>query len=216
MKIGMKIAILFSGRINCFRRSYPNMMKNIVQGHQVDFFISYPKDTDINEMNEFLEKFKPIAFVENEEEYFSIDQYPDPPKHIILKSRHNMMCMFINRLNVCHLLQEYIKETNIHYDLVISMRVDFLVHSKLDLRLLTQKSKNGFLCIPAGQDCCGLNDRFAIGNTDVMSEYLSCYESLKYLLDHGTLLHPESLLKDYVHYKKMKVFRFPLKTEIIR
>ncbi len=216
IKIGMKIAILFSGRIHLFQKSYQNIIKNMVQGNEVDFFVSYPKNTDINETNAFLEKFEPKGFMESEEEYFSIEKYPDPPKHVILKSRHNMMCMFLNRKNVFQLLQKYIEENNIKYDLVISTRIDFLIHQKLDLKLLIHKANQEFLCIPAGQDCLGLNDRIAMGNMDTMNVYMSCFDSLEYLFENGTWIHPESALKDYVQYKQMKVFRFPLKTEIIR
>jgi hypothetical protein len=212
----MKIAILFSGRISFFQKSYPNIMENIVQGNEVDFFISYPKDPDINEMNSFLERFEPKAFMESDEEYFNIDRFP-PPKKFWVKSRPNMMYMFLNRKNVCEIFKKYIEENNIFYDLVISTRIDFILYSKLNLNQLLQKSNENFLCIPSGNDWAGgLNDRIAIGNLKIMIEYMLCYNSLEYLFEKGTYVHPENALKDYVDYKKMKVFRFPLKTDVIR
>lgn len=212
----MKIAILFSGRISFFEKSYSNIMKNIVQGNQVDFFVSYPKDPDINETNSFLEKFEPKAFMESDEQYFNIDRFPPPPPQYWVKSRNNLMCMFLNRKNVIELFKKYVEENNIHYDLVISTRIDFLLHSKLNLNQLLQKSNQNFLCIPSGEDWLGINDRIAIGNMKTMIEYMLCYDSLEYLFERGTYVYPEIALKDYVNYKKMKIFRFPLKTNIIR
>lgn len=208
----MKIAILFSGRILGFEKSYQNIMNNIVQGNEVDFFISYPKDSDINEMNAFLERFEPKEFMKSDEEYFFV-------KHVYRKTRgswHNVMCMYLNRKNVIELFKKYVEENDINYDLVISYRIDYWIHSKLNLQELVNKSKEGFLCIPDGNDYFGINDQMAICNMNMMIEYMSVYNSLEYLLDRYKLLDPEVLLKRYIEYKKMKVFRFPLKTNIIR
>ncbi len=209
----MKIAILFSGRIQFFEKSYPNIMKNIVQGNHVDFFISYPKDTDINMTNDFLEIFEPKVFIESDEKYFRVRHVP---KRCPGTNTHNTMCMYLNRKNVCELFKKYIKENKISYDLVISYRVDYFLSSKLDLQLLKNKSKQNLLCIPSGKDYHGLNDQMAIGNTETMIQYMSCYDTISELFKRGTIMHPETILHDYVKYKKMNTFRFPLETSIIR
>lgn len=209
----MRIAILFSGRIQFFEKSYPNMMKNIVQGNDVDFFISYPKETDINMTNDFLEKFEPKVFIESDEKYFHVRHVP---KRCPGVNSHNTMCMYLNRKNVCTLFEKYIKEHKISYDLVISYRVDYFLSSKLDLQLLKNKSNQNLLCIPSGKDYHGLNDQMAIGNTETMIQYMSCYDTISELFKRGTIMHPETILHDYVKYKKMNLFRFPLETSIIR
>ncbi len=210
----MKIAILLSGRIRGYAQSYSNMIHHIVQGNEVDFFASYPKDTSNEELIEFLKMFQPKVFIRSDEEYFSIEKY-SIPTHIHVKSPHNMMCMYLNRNRVYELFEKYKNEKNQKYDLVLSCRVDFIIHSKLDLSLLFEKSKEDLICIPAGEDHNGINDRMAIGNEKMMKEYMTCYQSLQYLLDHGGTFHPETILKEYFEYKEMKTFRFPLGTHII-
>jgi hypothetical protein len=208
----MKIAILFSGRISCFQKSYPNIMENIVQGNDVDFFISYSKDSDINETNAFLEKFEPKVFMESDEKYFFV-------KDIYRKTRsswHNVMCMYLNRQNVQSLFKKYIEEHQIQYDLVLSYRVDYWIHSKLNLQQLILKSNEGLLCIPVGNDYQGLNDQMAIGNMNTIIKYLSVYDSLPHILQRFKTLNPEIILQKYVKLKNIKLFRFPLETTILR
>lgn len=210
----MKIAILLSGRIKGYEQSFKNMMNHIVQEHDVDFFASYPKDTPNNLLLPFLQTFQPKVFIRSNENYFSIDHIPTPT-HVGVKSRHNMICMYLNRNHVYHLFEDYKKEKNIQYDLVFSCRVDFMIHSKLDLNILLQKSKEGMICIPEGEDHNGINDRMACGNEEEMKKYMTCYESMEYLLNHGRTLHPETMLREYFEYKEMKTYRFLIGTHII-
>lgn len=210
----MKIAILLSGRIKGYRQSFQNIMNHMIQGNNVDFFASYPKETSNDLLLPFLQIFQPTVFVRSDEEYFNIDRFPTPT-HVCVKSRHNMMCMYLNRNYVYQLFEKYKKEKNIQYDLVFSCRLDFMIHSKLDLNTLLQKSKEGYICIPEGEDHNGINDRMACGNEEEMKKYMTCYESIEYLLDHGGTLHPETMLREYFEYKEMKQFRFPLGTHII-
>lgn len=208
----MKIAILFSGRISCFQRSYPNIMENIVQGNDVDFFISYSKDIDINETNAFLETFEPKAFMESDEKYF----YVNPIYHSSRNKWENVMCMYLNRKNVKTLFKKYMEDHQIEYDLVLSYRVDYWIHSKLNLQQLVNKSNEGFLSIPAGNNYQGLNDQMAIGNMNTIIQYLSVYDALPHLLQRFGTLNPEIILQNYVKLKKIKLFRFPLETKILR
>jgi hypothetical protein len=207
-------------------------MNHIVQDNEVDFFASYPKDTPNHILLPFLFKFQPKIFIRSNEDYFSINHIPT---FILTKSRHNMMCMYLNRNLVYHLFEDYKKKKNIQYDIVFSCRIDFIIHSKLDLNLIYQKSKEGYICIPKGEDHNGINDRMACGNEGEMKKYmttllckvssfpqvkdlpgkLTCYESMEYLLHHGRTLHPETMLREYFEYKEMKSFRYSLETHII-
>jgi hypothetical protein len=112
-------------------------MENIVQGNDVDFFISYQKDTDINETNKFLEIFKPKLFMRSDENYFFVEHYHRATR----ASWHSVMCMYLNRKNVNELFKQYIEDNKINYDLVISTRIDFLIHSKLNLDELYEGKK---------------------------------------------------------------------------
>jgi len=201
----MRIAILLSGRINGYEKSYKNIIDNIVQGNQVDFFISYCKDISEESFENFKKIFNPVSYVKSDEVYFDMTPYPHPT-HLGVKSRHNMMCMYLNRRNVYKIYNEYKIKNNIHYDLVFSYRVDFIFHSKLDLSLLLNAKES--ICIPEGCDYNGINDRMAVGNEETMKEYLLCYDSLQLLFDQGGTPHPETILKEYIEYKKLKIYRF--------
>jgi hypothetical protein len=197
----MRIAVLFSGRLNGYEHSYKNILDNIVQGNQVDFFISYCKNSPQELLDGFLNKFKPVAWMESDEQYFDMTSYPHPT-HVGVKSRHNMMCMFLNRSNVYKLYDNYKTVNNIKYDLVCSSRLDFVIHSKLDLSMMIKS-----LCIPAECDYNGINDRFACGNEEVMKDYMLCYDSLQKLFDTGGTPHPETALCEYLKYKNLTPYR---------
>ncbi len=210
----MKLAILYSGRIDNFEKSYEKIMENIVEDNEVDFFISYQKGTNYEELIKFIEKYKPKLYRESDENYFDISQYIEP-SHLIVKSKHNMMCMFLNRKYVFELFEKYVKVLNKEYDLIFSCRVDIIIKSKIDLYRLYYWSSKGYISIPGGDDQNGINDKIAVGNYNEMKKYFKCYDSLKYIFDNGGTLHPETCLFEYlILYMRLNLSRFYLDYQI--
>lgn len=207
----MKIAILFSGRLNNNIEQYNNCMEFLIQSNQVDFFISHSKTPNKQLIQDFVKLYKPKKIMENDETYFNVEKYP---KHES-SNRHNVMCMFKNRIKVYHLFQQYIKETNVKYDIVISSRCDLWFQQKFNLQSLLENVKHNQLCIPIEHDF-GINDQFAVGNVMTISTYLQTYNSLFEFLESGILFHPETLLRDFLQSKKVNIHRFSIKYFIQR
>jgi hypothetical protein len=214
MRKNTKIAILFSGRLNDNLLQYNNILQTLVQDYDVDFFISHSKTENKELVNNFIKLYNPKKIMENDEK-FSFD-YTKYVKHPLTNS-FNTFCMFKNRNNVCKLFMEYANETNTHYDIVISNRCDLLFHEKLNYIDLKKIIDNNIICIPEGNDWeGGINDQFAIGNYNTMTEYLQAYQSLYCILEDGIILHPETLLRFYLINKNIQIHRFPLKYDIQR
>jgi hypothetical protein len=152
--------------------------------------------------------------MENDEKFsFDYTKYVKHPH----TNPFNTFCMFKNRNNVCKLFMEYVNETNTHYDIVISNRCDLLFHEKLNYIDLKKIIDNNILCIPEGNDWeGGINDQFAIGNYNTITEYLQAYQYLYCILEYGIILHPETLLFFYLIHKNIKIHRFPLSYHIQR
>ena len=194
----MKIAILCAGRISndnnddTIRHQYENVIENIVQNHEADFFVSHSPELDEN-IKLFVELYKPITF--NNEPFQYVDTSNYPTRHI----RHTTMSMFYNRSRVFHDFENYIQNSSVKYDVIINHRIDTLYSEKLKYEQL-DLSKNDVLYIPNGKDFyyahwSGYNDQFSIGNLYSIREYMCIYDRIIEYLDEGSLLMGEVLVK---------------------
>jgi beta-1,4-mannosyl-glycoprotein beta-1,4-N-acetylglucosaminyltransferase len=207
----MKIAILLSGRINDNIEQYINIMSSIVKSNEVDFFISYSKTKNKCLVNNFLNIYKPKKYIENDEQYHDIKKYITPYDNPL-----SIMYMFQNRLKVIHLFDEYVKETGSTYDILISTRCDLWYFQSLDINIFNKiENKNKLHIIngigQGGMENCdsgGINDQFALGNYNNISIYLRLYEVFFNMLDNNIILHPETLLLEYLNSTKIEIQRF--------
>jgi len=217
----MKIAILFSGRINNDKNLYANFCNYFIKTYDADIFIGCPKDTSDILLNEVIELYKPKKVIKNNEEYFNVDKYEKNP----YTNKHNFMCMCLNRLNVCKSFKEYATQTNTNYDLVISSRMDLMFNdAEFDIQCILDYIKtsnifiNNAVFIPCPEyDHTGINDQIAIGSYASITKYLEIYTSLLFLLESGVLFHPETLLLKYIYnLLNMVIGRYNTKYEIVR
>lgn len=208
----MKIAIVFTGRIYKYEEHYENIMNNLVQGNDVDFFVSHSPELQEN-INHFKELYKPKLFIDDPFIYIDCEKYPKSST----TNRHSCLCMYYNRYRIGKQLQYYINANHVNYDLIISSRTDIFFHKKLDLNLLIAMSFDSIVCIPNEEfDYGGINDQFAAGTILCMNTYFNLYEKIITLCENGCIFHPESLLKVYLDSEGIKIFRFYLPYKIIR
>uniref|UniRef100_A0A6C0HDE5 Glycosyltransferase n=1 Tax=viral metagenome TaxID=1070528 RepID=A0A6C0HDE5_9ZZZZ len=208
----MRIAILFSGRIQQFERCYYNILKyiKINDNNEIDFFLSHSPDLN-EDLESFKKIFKPKLMINEPITYFDHTKYP---KYCHYQG-HNTMCMFINRLRVFKLLETFINTTPTSYDLVISYRTETILNKNLNFQWFNQLNENT-IYIPEGNDWWGgLNDQLAFGTYDSMKIYLSLYEELKQMLDNGCVFHPETILRHYLNIKNINVIRIPLEYKLV-
>lgn len=205
----MKIAILFSGRIFKFGNHYNNIMENIVQGHDADFFLSHSPELD-EDLDSFCEVYKPVAISNDpipEFDFTNYSIYPDSNTN-----RRNVICMLYNRRRVFNLLDEHIKKTGIQYDCIVSYRFDLFSYSKLDYKI-----EPNILYIPEGSDYCGgINDQVAHGMYEPMKIYMNTFNHIDTILLTTGIVHPESINKDNLLLHDVVIQRTPFDYEIIR
>ena len=117
-----------------------------------------------------------------------------------------MTCHFINKNRVFLLLEEYINKTSIHYDVVISLRIDLVFQNSFDFNNLLDNT----IYIPAGNDWLdGINDQLAYGKIDVMKKYNSI-NPVNLLEQKLTVPHPESLNLANINFHKLEIKRVNL------
>jgi hypothetical protein len=79
-------------------------------------------------------------------------------------------------MRVFMLLEEHMKETNIHYDLIICAKIDVKFISTVDFN--TFKFNDNTIYIPFDS----YYDHAAIGSIEVMKKYCELYKYMQYLL----------------------------------
>ena len=205
----MKIAILFSGRIFRFGNHYNNIMENIVQGHDADFFLSHSPELN-EDLESFYELYKPVALCNDPIPEFDFTQYPVFPE--FTTNRRNITSMLYNRLRLFNLLDTHIKTNNIEYEYIVSYRLDLLSYNKLDYKI-----EPNILYIPEGSDHCGgINDQVAYGAYEPMKKYMNTFNNIYNILNSGCPFHPELINKENLLLYTINIQRVPFHYEIIR
>jgi hypothetical protein len=202
----MRIAVLIYGRLNKCVEHYENIVESIGKHNDIDFFFSSDNSSE-SLVNDFIHLYKPklynnstIEYEDNLENYYStmLDN----------NNIHNMICHFINKNRVFLLLEEYKNKENIHYDCVVSLRIDIVFFNNL----IFNNIEDNTIYIPYGEDHYNnsINDQIAYGNIDVMKKYNSI-NPLDLLEKNLSVLHPESLNYANIIFNNLKIERFNLK-----
>jgi hypothetical protein len=204
----MKIAVLFSGRIYKFGSHYNNIMENVVQDHEADFYLSHsPELNEEAELELFKEMYNPVAVCNDPIPDFDFNQYPVIDE--LYTKRRNVVCMHYNRKRVFELM----KKSGKIYDCIVSYRLDLFSQSKIDYTNLGKS-----IYIPEGQDFNGgINDQVAYGTYEPMSIYMNLFDSMKQYLDEKkTIFFPELLNQCHLFENNISIIRVPYNYKIIR
>ena len=207
----MKIAILLSGRLTSYDKHYQNIMDNLVQGNDVDFYAGISTEP-INKklLDGFLKLYKPKKWKYSDKPLLDIEWDKVKANKQMTPIKKNPMYMWRNRDNVRELLRR--EPSKVKYDWVISTRADLFYKEKLDYNDLEADKLN----IPRLADYGGYQDKIAIAKKPLMLEYLDLYDNMKtYLVDKKRSVNPETLLKYHIDKaKNIPVHRMSLKHDI--
>jgi len=204
----MKIAILFSGRIYKFGSHYNNIMENVVQDHEADFYLSHsPEIKEEADLELFKEIYNPIALSNDPIPEFDFEQY-DIIEEFYTK-RRNVVSMFYNRMRVFELM----KNSGKIYDCLVSYRLDLFSYNKIDYTI-----DSNSIYIPEGCDHYnGINDQVAYGSYESMSIYMNVFSFMKgYLDEKKCKFHPEQINKCHLISNSVPIVRTGYIYNIVR
>lgn len=204
--IKRKIAVLVYGRLNKCAEHYDNIIEHIGKEHDIDFFLSSDNSNKIL-LNNFIKIYNPKAFINEEISHdFNFQLYDGLRSETNI---NNMTRHFINKNRVFNLLEEYILSTQIHYDVVLSLRIDAKFNSSFNFRDINENT----IYIPDGYDYLekAINDQLAYGTLNTMKKYMNIILNCTYLLDNSlSIPHPESLTFANISYNHLNIKRFVL------
>ena len=202
----LNIAILFSGRLTSYDKHYKNIMDNLVQDNNVDFYAGISTEPINDELLDgFVKMYKPKKVKKSDKDLLDIDWDNVKANKQMTPIKKNPMFMWRNRDNVMRLFGKSKKK----YDWVISTRLDVYYTEKLDFKKLDAKKIN----IPLLADYGGYQDKIAIGKKDTIIKYLDLYDNMKEYLKKKPV-NPEPLLKYHIQQKNLPVKRISLKHNI--
>ena len=207
----MRIAIVFSGRIDKYRDHYANIISHVVQDNEADFFLSHSPELAHEDLDDFRILYRPKTLNNDPIDYGDFSKYKCHPE----SNSHNMMSMWFNRRRVYQDMCHYMTENGVMYDLVISTRLDTYNDEKMDYDMFRCLDDNTIL-VPEGYDWGGLNDQMAIGRFPAMAKYLTLFDRIYPILDQLSPYYgPEPALLKNVEMQGLEVYRFPFRYRLI-
>ena len=189
----MKIAILFSGRINYYKQIYDNLIQKVINNNEVDFYLSTsPHITNEIDLQYFIDLYKPVKVI-NEPINHDFD-YNNYELLSCWSKPQNICDMWFNRIRVFNLIED-------KYDIILSYRLDINAFNNMNYEI------NDLINIPNGCDYdYGINDQIAYGNYNNMKKYMNLYSYLPEILNNCKM-HPETILKYYINNYNLNVKR---------
>ena len=208
----MRTAICFSGEFRSLDKTFHLLEKNILskfKDYDI-FFFAWEDDANLDKQNILLETGKLNIFCHQSRKELNPD----------LVNEHATQGMFrqLYCLRQCNKLkQEYEKENNFKYDIVVRVRPDLLLLEDTSLPKNIEEFDFSKLWVLNHDDWHGLCDRFYITNSKNMDLIADGYDLLPYYIKMGGNSFYERFLMFLVHYHGIEVETLnSLKTCLLR
>lgn len=196
----MRVAVIISGLID--RMCVDSIKENIINPYGADTFVVSAEDNISEE--ELVQIWNPTSMwygnfpTEVESRIEGLQTYPKSTETNL--NSFVKMCWGIYTAN--RLREDWQEQNGFRYNWVVRCRPDLMIQNQLVI-------KGDDLWIPIGFDNNGgYNDTFAYGNDNSMACYSRLYNNIKYLADKGSVIHPESLLKENLEMYYQKIWRW--------
>lgn len=208
----MKVALLLSGQFRNGKECYQSIYDNIISQYDTDVFISYHYEEPDVTFEELDELYKPKYIMYERYDVDLINKFNMTNNFLhYTESTPSSLCkMWFGNMMVSILKNDYEKDNNMKYDVVIKCRFDMHILEKVELKLPENQ-----IYIPIGWDHMdGVNDTFAYGDSDSMNYYLNAYYALDGFINEGRFIHPEMLLKAHLLRGNMMILRNSIKMSL--
>jgi hypothetical protein len=194
------IALYIGGRSTCFYQNLIMQLENESKKNielEIHVFASLNEDPNTEHSKRFETMIKPKKI---RYEQFKCPEYILNHRNRYWHTRpYNFASMYYNNFKAFELIEEYMKETGIKYDMVIKYRTD-IVREENDLPIPDEdiKENSVYTLFDHNWDG-GLNDQIGVGTFETMKLYSNLYNQLKeYLIQDNTVMHPETLLRHHL------------------
>lgn len=158
---------------------------------------------------EFKLHYKPIKWC--------IDPIECQKEDSVRASYRSVACTNVSNVTRHHInLQRVWALLDRPYDAYVITRADLLYKTSVPWQHIVFESPRAKAFIPEGCDYGGLNDQFAICNTEAAKVYCSVYQNTAKMVASGCLMHPETLTLRNFRDHGVVIPRFKLDYSILR
>lgn len=216
----MRVALCLSGHLRSYEDTYNFYRNYIIDPLKADVFIhtwdkiGLSPGIDVNLMhvktesvkNKIESCFNPVSMIIEPIIIGAGEKY----RKFLVDPRcpNGVTNMFYKIYKADQLRQEFETSQNFKYDVVIRARPDLHFSSGINQNDLEFACKNEVVFLPDFGHYDGLNDQFAFGSNQAMTNYANCFNSLDAIADKP--FKPEPLLKKYLLLNNI-----PLKFSVI-
>ncbi len=223
----MKIAICFSGASRDFNSCLPSIKKYLIQNNDVDFFLhlwdSTKKTEDISynfkwknyegDINRIIELLKPKKYV--------IDTFNKDWEEIILKESRiepNKLntqndknygfncCSMYYKIKLCYqLVEDYMKETGVNYDIIIRARFDFIWEKYINFDNFDENKLYLIKDRYATASKLVTNDKYFAGSPKIMKIMCNLFDNLSLYQSKGIQLDGQIVNEHHIKYNELSV-----------
>lgn len=193
----LRYAIIFYGRIKHYEKKY--LINNLSSENKYDIYYSACNENNIEEFKTLYNI--PDSNICNDEiiHSYNLNEYVIHTANV-----NNLILHFINLKRALNLLIN----SNIKYDIIITTRFDLEIVKYIDINIIKEENT---IYIPMGEDHCGINDRFAMGNYETMKKYCSIIDNCEYLCENKLSgAHPETLTLNNLKFMNINIERFDM------
>lgn len=183
----MKVALCISGLPRTWKKTFPEVQKNLIQYHNADVFIHSWFEENEKEFDELLEAYKPKRFLleKNNSIHISKEYDGGVPGHTVYAA----FSMYKSIWSCNSIKSYYESENNFTYDWVFRIRFDYLINSHIDI----SKYDNNFLYVPNRHSSHPWNnkkptlicDMFAFSSSSTMNSYSAVYQNIDRFYEEG-------------------------------
>lgn len=203
----MRIALCLSGQLRTFEECFSYIEDNLIKAnpqYNFDLFGYFNSDNEIEYLNKYpfkSIKIEPDVELPNlvyQDNKYTIN-YPPRSKAVYYQ------LYAIQKTN--NLRKQYEQDQEFKYDYIARIRPDLKYLTEVDLSNIT----NNKIYLPVENDHFGYNDRFAIGDRDVMEIYMNRFDF--WMQPHDDIdrytTHIETNLKIWLDLNNIVVDRIP-------
>jgi len=228
----MNIALCFSGHLRNFDKCIDNIKQNIItplkESNNIDIFLSTWNVKNCRTEKEPInlqlieEKISPAVIDVEEPKQFTTNStnFLKYPGYCSPDTCSNAISMWYRAYRVKKILEQYITDKKVYYDIVFRVRPDMFFYNKIDLTLVNEAITNDCIYMPIWHGkyeivTKQLMDQFAFGNFKIMKTYFNVYENINELLNRPESVHTgEGLLFEQI--KECNLKRFELHYGLVR
>jgi hypothetical protein len=221
-QLNYKIAVLISGGLRNFRVTQPWINKFLIEPLNADVFVhgwqtNEGYDSDVESVRKYL-NIK--DYIINDRDLFKIPipdvmnhKYPDHVRRGWgMEVADHILGQLFNMKNCFNLIENYQKQNGFTYDIIIRIRPDEFWFDTIKDDDLDYIVKNRQLATPqhyisviSGNN---INDRFAMGSFEVMSEYCSMFDHVEF---YAQLAGNDEATEFYTNHHIRNVMRIPIR-----